>query len=134
MKRVLGGMAVAMALASAATAAAPGSIEGRWSNPKGSVVIDVDRCGSAWCGTVVRASAKAKADAREAGTANLVGARLMHGFVPDGRGGYKGKVFLPKRNMNAGGTIRPIGADSLSVKGCALAGILCKEQTWRRVR
>ena len=134
MKRVLGGMAVAMALASAAATAAPGSIEGRWSNPKGSVVIDVDRCGGAWCGTVVRASAKAKADAREAGTANLLGARLMHGFVPDGRGGYKGKVFLPKRNMNAGGTIRPIGADSLSVKGCALAGILCKEQTWRRVR
>ena len=135
MKLFLVGMTVAATLASAATAAAPaGSIEGRWSNPKGSVVVDVDRCGNSWCGTVVSASAKAKADAREGGTANLIGTRLLHGFVPDGRGGYKGKVFLPKRNMSAGGTIRVLSANTISVRGCAVAGVLCKEQNWRRVR
>ena len=134
MKRVLVGMAVAASFASAAVAAPAGSIEGRWSNPKGSVVVDVDRCGNAWCGTVVSASAKAKADARAGGTANLVGTRLMRGFVPDGRGGYRGKVFLPKRNMSAGGTIRAVSANAISVKGCAFAGVLCKEQNWHRVR
>ena len=134
MKRVLGGMAVAIALASAATAAAPASIEGRWTNPKGSMVIDVDRCGSAYCGTVVSASEKARANARAGGTANLIGKQLISGFVPDGRGGFKGRVFVPKYNVHAGGSARLVGANTLAVKGCAVAGVLCKEQTWHRVR
>lgn len=125
--------AVALLAASGALAASPGAIEGRWSNPKDSVVVDIDRCGAAYCGTVVRATAKAKADAREGGTANLIGTRLMTGFVADGSG-YRGRVFLPKRNMHAGGTIRLVGRDTLAVKGCLVAGILCKEQRWNRVR
>ena len=124
---------VALSAAATAIGAAPASIDGRWSNPKDSVVVDIDRCGNAWCGTVVRATAKARADAREGGTTNLIGTRLMSGFVPDD-GAYKGRVFLPKRNMHAGGTIRLVGPDTLSVKGCAIAGLLCREQRWHRVR
>jgi uncharacterized protein (DUF2147 family) len=62
-----------------------------------------------------------------------VGRNLLSGFTPDGKGGWTGRVFLPKRNMNATGTIRPVGASQLSVKGCAIAGLICKEQRWRRV-
>ena len=123
----------ALTAAATALAAAPASIDGRWSNPKDSVVVDIGRCGAAWCGTIIRATAKARADAREGGTTNLIGTRLMSGFVPDD-GAYKGRVFLPKRNMHAGGTIRLVGPDTLSVKGCAIAGLLCREQRWHRVR
>jgi uncharacterized protein (DUF2147 family) len=123
--------ALAAAASSASTGQAP--IEGRWSNPKDSVVVEVARCGTAYCGTVVQASPKAKADAREGGIANLVGTRLMSGFRPI-RSGYRGKVLLPKRGIHATGTIRPVGTQQLSVKGCLVGGMLCKEQRWDRVR
>ena len=113
------------------TARAP--IEGRWSNPKDSVVIEVAPCGSAYCGTVIKATAKAKADAREGGIASLVGTQLMTGFKPV-KDGYRGKVLLPKRGIQATGTIRQLGSNTLAVKGCLVAGILCKEQRWDRIR
>ena len=124
-----------LALLSLGTAANAGaSIEGRWLNPKGSVTIEVAQCGNAYCGTVVEASPKARRDARRGGTVNLIGTRLMTGFTPDGRGGWKGRIFLPKHNVHAGGQIRPLSANMLSIKGCAFGGLICKEQRWRRVR
>jgi len=124
---------VLAALSTPALAAAGAPIEGRWSNPKDSVVVEVSRCGAAWCGTVVQATAKAKADARKGGIAGLIGTRLMNGFKPVGDGKYRGKVLLPKRGIHASGTIRLRGHDTLLVEGCALGGLVCKEQRWSRV-
>lgn len=112
---------------------APAPIIGRWQNPSDSVTVEVAPCGAAFCGTVVQASAKAKRDAQKGGTANLVGTRLMSGFTAAGGGKYKGKVFLPKRGMHASGTIRLAGRNTLVVEGCALAGLICREQRWDRV-
>ena len=135
MKRIVTSIALAFVLGSMAPAAAEAPIEGRWQNPKDSVIVDVAPCGArTWCGKVSWASAKAKRKAREAGTANLVGTRLLTGLKPDGDGGYKGRAFLPKRNMHAGATVRPSGRNTLLVKGCAFAGLICKEQRWTRVR
>lgn len=122
-----------LAIATAAGAQPASPIEGQWTNPKGSVVIEMTKCGPAYCGKVVQASPKAKADARAGGTPDLVGKNLLSGFVPDGKGGWTGRVFLPKHNMHATGTIRAVGTGQLSVRGCAIAGLVCKEQLWRRV-
>jgi len=122
-----------VALAVAGQAQPPPPMAGRWTNPKAGVGIERAKCGTAWCGKVIRANAEAKADARAGGTPELVGKNLLSGFLPDGKGGYSGRVFLPKRNIHATGTIRSVSASQLSVKGCALAGIICKEQRWRRV-
>ena len=116
-----------------APALAQASVEGRWTNPKRSVVIEVARCGPAWCGTVVEASAKAQANARRGGTQNLIGTRILSGARPVGNGVFKGKGFVPKRNIYAPATIRQRGPNVMEVKGCALAGLLCKEQRWTRV-
>lgn len=121
------------ALSAAAIAQPAAQIEGQWTNPKGSVVIEVAKCGASYCGKVISASPEAKADARAGGTPNLVGRNLLSGLKPDGNGGWTGRVFLPKRNMHATGTIRAVGNGQISVKGCALAGLICKEQRWRRV-
>lgn len=129
MKRIL----FALALLPLAAAAHAAPIEGRWQNPKNSVIVNVAQCGIAYCGRVTWASAKAKADARKGGTANLIGTRLMSGFTPDGSGGYKGKVLLPKRGIHATGKIRHAGSNTLLVKGCVVAGLICKEQRWTRV-
>lgn len=130
MKRFFASVAL-LSLSTAASAAAP--IEGRWQNPKDSVIVDVAPCGNAWCGRVTWANPKAKRSAAKGGTTSLVGTRLMSGFVPDGKGGWKGRIFLPKQNIHAGGTVRLAGNNALVVKGCILQGLMCKSQTWTRI-
>jgi uncharacterized protein (DUF2147 family) len=125
---------VLIAAAVPVTATAQAAIEGQWRNPKGSIVVRVAPCGSSYCGTVVRASAKAKAGARKGGTDNLVGTRILSNLRPAGNGTYKGQAFEPKRNIRAPAIVRPIGPNAIEVKGCAIGGmLLCKEQLWTRV-
>jgi uncharacterized protein (DUF2147 family) len=132
MKRFFLGLALLFLAAVPASALA--SVEGRWTNPKRSVVIEVARCGPAWCGTVVAASAKAKRNAAKGGTENLIGTRILSGARPVGNGVYKGRAFVPRRNLRSSATIRQTGPNTMVVEGCALAGLLCKEQRWTRVR
>jgi len=135
MKRILGISAlVAIAATAPLTAASSAALEGQWRNPKGSVLVRLAPCGNAYCGTVVRASEKAKASARKAGTENLVGTRILSNVRPTGDGSFKGQAFDPKRNVRAPATIRVINPNSIEVRGCAIAGmLLCKEQLWTRV-
>ena len=135
MKRILAKLGlIALAMTVPVTAAAQAALEGQWRNPKGSVVVKVAPCGNSWCGTVVDASAKAKASARKGGTPNLIGTRILTGLRPAGDDRFKGQVFDPKRNIRAPATIKVIGPNAIEVKGCAIAGILlCKEQRWTRV-
>jgi uncharacterized protein (DUF2147 family) len=133
MKHVFAIITLLAAGLTAAPALAQASVEGRWTNPKRSIVIEVARCGQAWCGTVVSATPKAKANARKGGTPNLVGTRILSGARPVGKGVYKGRGFIPKRNISAPATIRQRGPNVMEVEGCALGGLLCKEQRWTRV-
>ncbi len=134
MKQIFLSIPLLFAALTPASAAPAAPVEGRWTNPKHSIVIEVARCGPAWCGTVVAASAKAKANARKGGTENLVGTRILSGARPVGNGVYKGRGFVPRRNISAPATIRQRGPNVMEVEGCALAGLLCKEQHWTRVR
>jgi uncharacterized protein (DUF2147 family) len=134
MKQLFTILALLLAGLLPAPALAQASVEGRWTNPKRSIIIEVSRCGPAWCGTVVWATAKAKANARKGGTPNLVGTRILSGARPVGKGVYKGRGFVPRRNISAPATIRHLGPNVMEVEGCALGGLLCKEQRWTRVR
>lgn len=129
MKRILTGLA----LLGCAAAASAAPIEGRWTNPKRNVIINVAPCGPAYCGKVAWANDKAKSTARKGGTQSLVGATLMTGFRPDGSGAYKGRAFDPKRGLHGSATIRPVGTNGLEVRGCAFMGMLCRTQRWKRV-
>jgi uncharacterized protein (DUF2147 family) len=125
-----------LALAAAAlpvTASAEPALTGQWKNPKGSVVVRLTECGNAICGVVVNASEHAKETARKGGTPNLVGTRILSGLRPTGDGTFKGQAFDPKRNIRAPATVRLLGPNALSVEGCALLGLVCKEQRWTRV-
>lgn len=129
MKRIF----IGLTLLGCASAAAAAPIEGRWTNPKRNVIIEVGKCGATYCGKVDWASDKAKATARKGGTESLVGATLMTGFKPVGNGVYKGRAFDPKRGIHGTATIRPVGENGLEVRGCAFMGVLCKAQRWTRV-
>jgi uncharacterized protein (DUF2147 family) len=133
MKRILLKAGTAFALLGLPAVALAAPLEGRWANPKRSVVVQVSQCGNAYCGTVIRASDKAKANARKAGTQNLIGTRILSGLKPAGTNRYKGKVFVPKRNIFASATVRQVGSNVMEVEGCVIGGLLCDEQRWTRV-
>ena len=123
-------------IASLLLAAAPAhaqELEGQWTNYKRNVVVQVERCGGAYCGRVVQASEKAKAKARKGGTQNLIGTQILTGLVPTGAGKFRGRAFVPKRNIHATATVRQVSDDVMQVQGCILGGLLCDSERWTRV-
>lgn len=132
----LAGLAIAASLVLVSTAAAaqpaPG-VEGVWRNPKNSVHVNIKPCGQKLCGLVVWASPGAQEDARKGGTDNLIGLQLLRDFGPEKPGVWKGKVFVPDLKATFSGRAELIDANTLKARGCLLAGVLCKAQTWRRI-
>jgi uncharacterized protein (DUF2147 family) len=132
MKRILLSIAaVAVALGAPASASAQ-ALEGKWTNPKRSVIVNVARCGNAYCGTVSWATEKTRDKVSEKGR-KLVGTRILSDLRPAGEGLYKGRAFEPKRNLRGSATVRQVGPNVMVVKGCAVLGAFCKEQRWTRV-
>ena len=112
---------------------APDTLAGYWANPSESVIVLITPCaGAAWCGSVHWASDKAKADAGRRGTAALVGTELLHDFVQVGPNRWKGRLFVPDLNRRSAAELRLLDAARLQVRGCTVAGLICKTQTWTR--
>lgn len=131
----LAGLAIAAGLALSSNAAAQpaAGVEGVWRNPKNSVHVNIKACGQKLCGYVVWASEDAKADARKGGTENLVGLQLLRDFGPEKPGVWKGKVFVPDLRATFAGRAELVDANTLRARGCLVAGVFCKGQTWRRI-
>lgn len=122
----------AVLLAAAAPSSAAPEL-GTWSNPKGTVTVRTARCGRAICGTVVSAAPAAREKARLAGTANLVGTRIMDGFRAVGPDRWEGTAFVPDLAVTVPATMTLIGRDQMEIEGCSLGGYLCRNQIWHRV-
>lgn len=126
MKRIISTAGLAVLAASAASVSAH-PLEGRWANPHHSVIVNVTRCGDAYCGIVSWATARN----REHGT--TPGTRVLSDLRPAGDGIYKGSAFEPKRSISGSATVRQLGPNVMMVKGCAVLGLVCREQRWTRV-
>ena len=130
MKRLilaLSGLAIAVA---PAPALARSALQGRWKN--GAMEIVIAPCGGTLCGRVVKASAKQQAQSRKGSGTRLLGARVIDNIQPAGPGAWNADVFVASRDMNAHGTIRQVGPNRLSVRGCVLA-VICKTTHWDRI-
>lgn len=122
-----------VAFAAHAVASPQAVLSGQWKNLKGSVVVRLGPCGNAICGVVIDASALANETARNGGTPNLIGTRILSGLHAAADGSFKGQAFDPKRNIHGAATVRMIGRDALEVRGCAAWGLVCKAQRWTRI-
>ncbi|MDQ2089301.1 DUF2147 domain-containing protein [Marimonas arenosa] len=83
-------------------------------------------CGSALCGTVLKAFDKA---GREVVTPN-VGKRVIWDVKPLGSGTYAGRMYVSMLDKNVNGEFRVAG-QAMTVKGCL--GPICQTQKWRRI-
>jgi uncharacterized protein (DUF2147 family) len=129
MKRFLSRAPLALVAFSAAAIASAqaATLEGRWANPRHSVIVHVARCGNALCGTVAWANANNRGKGVDLGT------RVLTDLRPAGDGVYKGRAYDPKHDMDGSATVRQAGPNVMIVKGCAMWGLVCKEQRWTRV-
>jgi len=128
------GLAAASTITGMADAAAPQvQAAGIWRNPKNTVHVRMQPCGSTVCGTVVWAAPKAQAAARKGGTQKLVGTQLFREFRQVRPGTWSGKVFVPDMGRTFSGTMSATSATSITGKGCLIGNFLCKTQTWTRI-
>ncbi len=125
-------LAALASLAATPAAAAPG-LAGSWTNPARSIIVKIGPCGGTLCGRVVSASAKARADAANAGTSPLVGVELISAIEPTGPGRWRADIFVPDQDVHSTGDIALAGPNLMSVRGCVIGGLICKEQSWTRV-
>ena len=121
----------ALGFSTAASAQGDASINGVWRNPKNSVHVEIKPCAAGACGYVIWATEKAKQDAREGGTKQLIGLQLLQDFSQDKNGAWRGKVFVPDLNRTFTGSAELSGPSTMKAKGCFI--ILCKAQTWTRI-
>ena len=131
MTRITLAAAAAAALLALAGAAAADPLEGTWrtiADENGnSGLIQVSPCGSALCGTLVRAF---DASGAEMASPN-VGRLIISETVAQGDGTYRGKVWSPDRDQTYNSRLT-LNGDRLSVQGCVL-GICRDGGTWQRV-
>ncbi|MGE5562964.1 MAG: DUF2147 domain-containing protein [Bacillota bacterium] len=122
---------MSLIVAAMAQAAAPASIEGLWRSPGGNSIISIAPCGESLCGTVAWASAKARQDSARV-TDHLIGTQLLTGLQQDRKGIWRGKLFIPDRNMRVTAKIERVSEQQLKVSGCAAGRALCKSALWTR--
>lgn len=121
------------ALAVVSPAAAQSSaLEGQWANPKHNMIVEVGRCGGDYCAVVVKASAKAQANARKGGTTHFIGTQILR-VHPASAGTFKGTAFDPETNMHVAATVRVVGSGIMDLKGCAFFGLVCEQQRWTKI-
>jgi uncharacterized protein (DUF2147 family) len=125
-------LAALASLAATPVAAAP-VLTGSWTNPARSIIVKIGPCGGTLCGRVISASAKARADAADAGTNPLVGVELISAIEPTSPGRWRADIFVPDQNIHSTGDITLAGPNLMSVRGCVIGGLICKEQSWARV-
>jgi len=126
---ILAAMLLIVAQGSAVTGA---DIRGEWINQRRTAIIRISDCPSGLCGTVVWSAGAARSDAARGGTAELNGTTVMWGFLPSSAQRWRGKLFVPDHNRTVNGEIELRTEDELRVRGCEMAGLVCRSQIWTR--
>ncbi len=136
MHKRIGGVLVLLTglVAAQPLAARAAEIDGTWRTEHGWLVriapCGAVRCGKVMGGTSMRDKYNPNPALRQR---KVVGIRLMWGLRKQG-GSYKGKLYNPKDGKTYVGYVKPLSASAIKLSGCILGGLLCRSQTWKRVK
>ena len=125
-------LAAALLLAGAAAMADPAA--GLWQterNDEGNLAhVQVAPCGAKLCGTMVRSFGPDNQPIPSAST----GRNLVWDMEPRGDGTYvDGRIWDPGSDRTYRSRMA-LDGDRLKVSGCVAGGLICRSQTWIRVR
>ncbi|SFB62897.1 Uncharacterized conserved protein, DUF2147 family [Rhizobium sp. NFR07] len=121
--RTISIVTIGVCLASA-TAAGAADIDGRWARGDGNARVTIAPCGSDIC--AVNTWIKPGTPKEKKGD------KLVMTIKPDADGIYSGSAFDPQRNLTYRLTVNVKG-DTMTTKGCIVAGLLCKGIEWTRL-
>lgn len=128
--------AIALMLVSGMEARA-GEATGVWKRPSGSSQIQIAPCGSALCGKIVWLR-EPRNDTKNPDASKhsrpLLGTQTVMGMKPSGDNRWKGKVYNAEDGKTYSGVMTLVGNNGLKLEGCVLGGLICKGETWTRVR
>jgi uncharacterized protein (DUF2147 family) len=114
----------AAALLAAATSAHAADPYGTWTRPSTGAQISFYDCSGKLCAKVVSVKDQTKKDA--------VGKVIMTGAAKSGDNAWKGDLLNTEDGKTYSGTVTYQGAKALNLKGCALGGLICKDETLTR--
>ena len=117
---------------------------GTWLTENDRSRVRVAPCGAGLCGTIVWLkepddpdTGKPKLDKKNADASKrsrpLIGVAILLGAKPAGPNKWVGQVYNAEDGKTYDGTLTEVSATSLRLQGCALAGLICKNQSWTRV-
>jgi uncharacterized protein (DUF2147 family) len=117
---------------------------GTWLTEAGTSRIRIADCGGALCGNIVwmkepidPETGKPRADKNNPDASKrgrpLMGVTIVIGMKPSGADKWSGQVYNAEDGKTYSGSITMVNASALKLEGCALAGLICKAQTWTRV-
>lgn len=142
------GLMLLATVAGAVLAAVPAAAQdgdvvlGRWRTSAQNGVVVIERCGASLCGRLVDAAAlRANPDQRDVRNRNaalrdrpLQGVLVLQAFSGGPQEWSGGPLYDPETGQGAPtGTLKLVSADRLAVRGC-IAPLLCRTQTWTRLR
>lgn len=114
--------ATAAALALGTTVAvAQTSPFGTWTRPSTGTKVNFYDCGGKLCAKVLSSKDK-----------SAEGKVIMSGAAKSGDNQWKGNLLNTEDGQTYSGIVTMEGPKALNLKGCAMAGLICKGETWTR--
>ncbi|WP_086485959.1 DUF2147 domain-containing protein [Sphingobium sp. GW456-12-10-14-TSB1] len=114
---------------------------GRWQTENRHGVVEIARCGSSICGTLLSSDGlRANPQLRDEKNKDaqlrsrpLKDLRILQGFQWKSGSWSSGTIYNAEDGGTYGATVTVIDSDHLRLKGC-IVWPLCKTQTWIRLR
>jgi len=121
-----------------ATPAFAADANGTWARPNGASQIKIYSCGANLCGKIAWLKSPRNdtqnPDASKRGRP-LVGVQIIRGMKPTKKAGqWKGKLYNAEDGKTYTGYVQLNGANKMKLEGCVLGGLICKGETWSRVK
>lgn len=117
-------MASALCPMLAAFGAEAADIDGNWARGDGNAKVLIAPCGEDICAT--------NTWIKPGTPREKTGDRLVMNIKPDEKGIYSGTAFDPQRDKSYRITVT-VDGNSMTTKGCIVAGLLCKGISWTRI-
>ena len=133
-------MTILLAILAAASMPADAAV-GRWQTENRHGVVEIARCGSSICGTLLSSDGlRANPQLRDEKNMDaqlrsrpLKDLRILQGFQWKSGSWSGGTIYNAEDGGTYGATVTVIDSDHLRLKGC-IVWPLCKTQTWIRLR
>lgn len=111
---------------------------GEWARPNGASKIRISSCGGALCGKLIWLR-EPRNDTKNPDASKrsrpLLGVQIVRSMKPTSKAGqWKGKVYNAEDGKTYTGFIELTSANKLKLEGCVMGGLICKGETWTRVK